>query len=124
MPASRTLLTRSRTALVWTTPSAAVGSSRMIAFVAHIAARATATLCRCPPERSATGAAGSCRDTPNRTVRLGVSLHDPAAPVADLSGGQRQSVAVARAAMWATKAIILDEPTAALGVVQTNAVLD
>jgi len=64
------------------------------------------------------------RQTLSEIVRLGVSLHDPAAPVADLSGGQRQSVAVARAAMWATKAIILDEPTAALGVVQTNAVLD
>jgi len=64
------------------------------------------------------------RRTISEIVRLGVSLHDPAAPVADLSGGQRQSVAVARAAMWATKAILLDEPTAALGVVQTRAVLD
>jgi len=64
------------------------------------------------------------RRTMSEIVRLGVSLHDPAAPVADLSGGQRQSVAVARAAMWATKAILLDEPTAALGVVQTRAVLD
>jgi simple sugar transport system ATP-binding protein len=57
-------------------------------------------------------------------VRLGVSLKDDAAVVADLSGGQRQSVAVARAAMWAKKVIFLDEPTAALGVVQQRGVLD
>src|ERR1700748_503807 len=45
-------------------------------------------------------------------------------PVATLSGGQRQSVAVARAVMWNSKLVILDEPTAALGVVQTRSVLD
>lgn len=44
--------------------------------------------------------------------------------VAQLSGGQRQSVAVAKAVMWNSKAVILDEPTAALGVVQTRQVLD
>jgi ABC-type sugar transport system ATPase subunit len=45
-------------------------------------------------------------------------------PVASLSGGQRQSVAVARAVMWHSKLVIMDEPTAALGVAQTRMVLD
>lgn len=44
--------------------------------------------------------------------------------VAGLSGGQRQSVAVAKAVMWSAKLVILDEPTAALGVAQTRNVLD
>jgi D-xylose transport system ATP-binding protein len=44
--------------------------------------------------------------------------------VASLSGGQRQSVAVARAVMWNSRVVILDEPTAALGVAQTRQVLD
>jgi D-xylose transport system ATP-binding protein len=43
--------------------------------------------------------------------------------VAALSGGQRQSVAISRAAMWNAKLVILDEPTAALGVAQTEQVL-
>ncbi len=45
-------------------------------------------------------------------------------PVATLSGGQRQSVAVARAVMWNSRVVILDEPTAALGVAQTRQVLE
>ena len=45
-------------------------------------------------------------------------------PVASLSGGQRQSIAVAKAVMWNSKLVILDEPTAALGVMQTRQVLD
>ena len=44
--------------------------------------------------------------------------------VATLSGGQRQSVAVARAVLWNSRLVILDEPTAALGVAQTQQVLD
>jgi D-xylose transport system ATP-binding protein len=44
--------------------------------------------------------------------------------VAGLSGGQRQSVAVAKAVMWNSKVVILDEPTAALGVAQTRQVLE
>jgi len=45
-------------------------------------------------------------------------------PVASLSGGQRQAIAVAKAVMWNSKLVILDEPTAALGVAQTRQVLD
>jgi D-xylose transport system ATP-binding protein len=44
--------------------------------------------------------------------------------VAGLSGGQRQSVAVAKAVLWNSKLVVLDEPTAALGVAQTRQVLD
>jgi simple sugar transport system ATP-binding protein len=44
--------------------------------------------------------------------------------VGSMSGGQKQGVAVARAAAWVSKVIFLDEPTAALGVVQTRNVLD
>ena len=44
--------------------------------------------------------------------------------VAGLSGGQRQAVAVAKSVMWESKLVILDEPTAALGVAQTRQVLD
>ena len=44
--------------------------------------------------------------------------------VAGLSGGQRQAIAVAKAVMWNSRLVILDEPTAALGVAQTRQVLD
>ena len=45
-------------------------------------------------------------------------------PVGTMSGGQKQSVAIARAVSWANKVLFLDEPTAALGVVQTHNVLE
>jgi len=45
-------------------------------------------------------------------------------PVASLSGGQRQSVAIAKAVLWNSRLVIMDEPTAALGVAQTRNVLD
>jgi simple sugar transport system ATP-binding protein len=57
-------------------------------------------------------------------AKLGIELPSPDVPVASLSGGQRQSIAIARAAMWASKVILMDEPAAALGVVQTARVLD
>jgi D-xylose transport system ATP-binding protein len=56
--------------------------------------------------------------------RLSVSIPDVRTLIASLSGGQRQSVAVARSAMWNSKLVVLDEPTAALGVAQTRQVLD
>ncbi|MDO8188591.1 ATP-binding cassette domain-containing protein [Conexibacter sp. JD483] len=55
---------------------------------------------------------------------LGVRIQDTNAAVAAMSGGQRQGVAVARAVMWADRVVFMDEPTAALGVVQTRNVLD
>jgi simple sugar transport system ATP-binding protein len=57
-------------------------------------------------------------------AELGIELPDVRAPVAALSGGQRQSVAVARAVAYASRIIFMDEPTAALGVVQRARVLD
>ncbi|MEW1722934.1 ATP-binding cassette domain-containing protein [Streptomyces sp. NPDC093109] len=57
--------------------------------------------------------------------RLGIStLRDVRLPVARLSGGQRQVLAVARAMKWAENVILLDEPTAALGPKQVGVVLD
>lgn len=53
---------------------------------------------------------------------LGINLRSARVPVGSLSGGQKQSVAIARSVKWADKLIILDEPTAALGVVQTDRV--
>jgi fructose transport system ATP-binding protein len=56
---------------------------------------------------------------------LGIAtVQDITVPIENLSGGQRQAVAVARAAMFGTKLVILDEPTAALGVKETANVLD
>ena len=56
--------------------------------------------------------------------KLKVALKDMDAPIASLSGGQRQSVAICRSAMWAKRVVFMDEPTAALGVVQTARTLD
>jgi ABC-type sugar transport system ATPase subunit len=66
-------------------------------------------------ERGASQTLASLRVTTVRSIRQ---------PVGSLSGGQRQSVAVAKAVMWNSKLVLLDEPTAALGVVQTKMVLD
>lgn len=56
--------------------------------------------------------------------RLGVDLGDATRPVERLSGGQRQAVAIARALRWDARVVIMDEPTAALGVAETKLVLD
>jgi ABC-type sugar transport system ATPase subunit len=56
--------------------------------------------------------------------RLQVTLPDLDIPVGLMSGGQRQAVAVARAAAFASKVVILDEPTAALGLRESRRVLD
>src|SRR5579864_8921199 len=66
-------------------------------------------------ERAAAETLAGLRVTTVRSIRQ---------PVASLSGGQRQSIAVAKAVMWNSKLVIMDEPTAALGVVQTRQVLD
>jgi simple sugar transport system ATP-binding protein len=55
---------------------------------------------------------------------LGATVRSMTDPVGTMSGGQRQAIAIARAVAWAKGVIFLDEPTAALGVVQTKAVLE
>ena len=55
---------------------------------------------------------------------LGVRIQDTSARVANMSGGQRQGIAICRAVTWAKRVVFMDEPTAALGVVQTRNVLD
>lgn len=58
-------------------------------------------------------------------TELGIStLQDVTVPIENLSGGQRQAVAVARAAAFGSKVVVLDEPTAALGVRESNQVLE
>ena len=57
-------------------------------------------------------------------LALGAHREVGAPEVASLSGGQRQTVAIAKAVLWNSKIVLLDEPTAALGVAQTRQVLD
>lgn len=63
-------------------------------------------------------------ETAGELKRLRVRIPDPRRRVFTLSGGQRQSVAVARSVKWAKNVVIMDEPTAALGVAQSQMVLD
>jgi simple sugar transport system ATP-binding protein len=67
-------------------------------------------------------------DFAQRTARdelqkMGIDIRDTAQPVGTLSGGERQSVAIARAVYFGAKVLILDEPTSALGVKQAGVVL-
>ena len=64
------------------------------------------------------------RETQEALTELDVRIPGIRNPVQDLSGGQRQGIAIARAARWVRALLILDEPTAALGVQQTGRVLD
>lgn len=64
------------------------------------------------------------RRTSEAFETLGVGIPSTTAPVANFSGGQRQGVAVSRAVTWANRVVFMDEPTAALGVVQTRKVLE
>jgi fructose transport system ATP-binding protein len=64
------------------------------------------------------------REAARHFAELEIGVQSIAQPVETLSGGQRQGVAVARAAKWARRLAIMDEPTAALGVRETRQVLD
>jgi simple sugar transport system ATP-binding protein len=63
------------------------------------------------------------RITHEELDKIGIELRDTSQPVATLSGGERQSVAIARAVYFGAKVLILDEPTSALGVKQAALVL-
>ena len=63
--------------------------------------------------------AGMIRDTEALVRELDVRIPSVRSTIRDLSGGQRQGVAIARATHWAHKLVLLDEPTAALGVAET-----
>jgi fructose transport system ATP-binding protein len=64
------------------------------------------------------------REAVRHFSELKIGVQSITQPVEDLSGGQRQGVAVARAAAWASRLVIMDEPTAALGVKETGQVID
>ena len=64
------------------------------------------------------------REAASHIASLRVGLKSVRQPVGLLSGGQRQSVAVARAISWGRKVVVMDEPTAALGVRESQGVLD
>ncbi len=84
-------------------------------------------------ELPAPGLLGKLGFLDNKTMRarskvafddLGATVRGYTDPVGSMSGGQRQAIAIARAVAWAKGVVFLDEPTAALGVVQTKAVLE
>src|SRR6266853_953878 len=76
-----------------------------------------------PREALNRGIAGMKRTAKAELLDMGIDLRDVEQPIGTLSGGERQSVAIARAVHFGAKVLILDEPTSALGVKQAGVVL-
>lgn len=91
---------------------------------------ASNVLLGCEPVRARIGpfrlmdSRGAVAEARRRVAEVGSTIERVDQPVRDLSGGQRQAVAIARAMVRGRRLIIFDEPTAALGVHQTKATLD
>jgi simple sugar transport system ATP-binding protein len=66
---------------------------------------------------------GAKRTVREEMAKMGIDIRDPDQPVGTMSGGERQSIAISRAVYFGAKVLILDEPTAALGVKQAGIVL-
>ena len=90
----------------------------------HLHRRGADARARCPACASSTSARCATR---RRRYLARLKVDDPTTPIAPsntLSGGQRQAVAIARALHWNARLVIMDEPTAALGVAESRQVLD
>ncbi|MFT4044730.1 MAG: ATP-binding cassette domain-containing protein [Gordonia sp. (in: high G+C Gram-positive bacteria)] len=101
-----------------------------LALAPHLNATQNMFLGREIPANGIAGRLGFMNNTTMRTKaqaaldELGATVRSMTAQVGSMSGGQRQAIAIARAVSWADGVVFLDEPTAALGVVQTRNVLD